>query len=183
MLLRRSAMALIRRGLAIGVAALAGAILIGSTQSAALRRKTQSPRTVSVVITKKVVQPVAVTPPKPSTTTRRVRARVPRRTPLPARGITGRPIRVVATAYCPCRKCCGSSASGHTATGRHATQGVVAVDPRVIPLGTRVYVEGYGNAIAADTGSAIKGRRIDVCFDSHRKALQWGRRRTIVYVR
>jgi 3D (Asp-Asp-Asp) domain-containing protein len=54
----------------------------------------------------------------------------------------------------------------HTASGMKAQHGVVAVDPRVIPLGTRLNVEGYGNCIAGDTGSAIKGNRIDLCFDT-----------------
>ena len=51
---------------------------------------------------------------------------------------------------------------------------VIAVDPRVIPLGTKVYVEGYGYAIAADTGSAIKGYKIDVFFPSKSDAFRWG---------
>lgn len=64
----------------------------------------------------------------------------------------------------------------HTATGMKAQHGVVAVDPSVIPLGTRLYVEGYGNAIAADTGSAIKGNRIDLCFDTLSECNKYGRR-------
>ncbi len=81
---------------------------------------------------------------------------------------------MVATAYCP-NRCCGSS-SGRTATGRKAEYGVVAVDPRVIPLGTTIYVDRYGFAIAADTGRKIKGTRIDLCFPTHREALRFGRR-------
>lgn len=53
-------------------------------------------------------------------------------------------------------------------------RGVVAVDPNVIPMGTRLYVEGYGNAIAADQGGAIKGNRIDLYFDSRQEAMNWG---------
>jgi 3D (Asp-Asp-Asp) domain-containing protein len=63
-----------------------------------------------------------------------------------------------------------------------AKQGVIAVDPRIIPLGTRVYVDGYGYALAADTGGAIKGNKIDVCFETHDEALRWGMRNTKVYV-
>ncbi len=79
-----------------------------------------------------------------------------------------------ATAYCP-HRCCGSP-HGRTATGRRAEYGIVAVDPRVIPLGSVLYVDEYGFAIAADTGRLIKGLRIDLCFPSHREAARFGRR-------
>jgi uncharacterized protein YabE (DUF348 family) len=70
----------------------------------------------------------------------------------------------------------------YTATGQLVRFGVVAVDPRVIPLGTRLYVEGYGYGIAADKGSAIKGNRIDVFLESSQDAHRWGRRQTRVYI-
>jgi 3D (Asp-Asp-Asp) domain-containing protein len=63
----------------------------------------------------------------------------------------------------------------HTATGMPVVYGVAAVDPRVIPLGTKLYVEGYGFAFACDTGSAIKGHRIDLAMPSGRMNA-WGRR-------
>lgn len=72
--------------------------------------------------------------------------------------------------------------TGHTYTGIKAVRGVVAVDPRVIPLHTRLYIEGYGPAIAADIGGAIKGMKIDLCFDTVAEALQWGRRPVTVYI-
>lgn len=72
--------------------------------------------------------------------------------------------------------------TGYTYTGVRAVRGVVAVDPRVIPLHTRLYVEGYGLAIAADIGGAIKGMKIDLCFDTVAEALQWGRRPVTVYI-
>lgn len=93
-----------------------------------------------------------------------------------------RAIEVLSTAYCPCTKCCGPYASGTTRTGLPAKKGIIAVDPGLIPLGSRVYVDGYGFAIAADTGSAIRGDRIDVCFDTHDEALIWGMRRLKVYI-
>ncbi len=93
-----------------------------------------------------------------------------------------RAVEVLSTAYCPCTKCCGPNASGITRLGLPATKGVIAVDPRVIPLGSRVYVDGYGFALAADTGSAIKGDRIDVCFATHDEALRWGMRNLKVYI-
>lgn len=91
-------------------------------------------------------------------------------------------LSVSATAYDPGPASCGRGCTGRTATGMRATRGVIAVDPRVIPLGSRVFVDGYGPAIAADVGSAIKGNRIDVCFDSRGEALRWGRRRVQVMV-
>ena len=59
---------------------------------------------------------------------------------------------------------------------------VIAVDPSVIPLGSKVYVEGYGYATAADTGGAIKGNKIDVFIPSHDQAMQWGRKTVEVQV-
>jgi len=79
-----------------------------------------------------------------------------------------RVVLMSATTYDPYD--CGGSGSGRTATGLKATYGVVAVDPRFIPLGTRLYIEGYGFAVAADTGGAIKGNRIDLCVDSKHDA-------------
>ena len=87
-------------------------------------------------------------------------------------GISGRRIMtMVATGYGPG----GNGKWGmQTASGRRHSFGIVAVDPRVIPLGTRVYVEGYGSAIAADTGGAIKGNRIDLAFDTDDEAEKVG---------
>jgi len=61
---------------------------------------------------------------------------------------------------------CGGSNSGRTATGIKAGYGVVAVDPNFIRMGTRLFIEGYGYAVAGDTGGAIKGNRIDLGVDS-----------------
>jgi len=69
-----------------------------------------------------------------------------------------------------------------TATGLRSGVGVVAVDPNVIPLGSLLYVKGYGYAVAGDTGGAIKGDIIDVFFYSTDDALQWGRRAVTVYL-
>ncbi|SDO10507.1 3D (Asp-Asp-Asp) domain-containing protein [Psychrobacillus sp. OK028] len=70
--------------------------------------------------------------------------------------------------------------SGVTSTGinlkRNPGVKVIAVDPKVIPLGTKVYVEGYGYAVAGDTGSAIKGNKIDVFFPTKSEAYKWGRK-------
>ena len=84
---------------------------------------------------------------------------------------------MIATAYTAgCYGC-----SGVTAIGRPAGHGIVAVDPRVIPLGTRLYIPGYGYALAGDTGGAIRGRRIDLGFNSLHDAMRFGRREVVVY--
>ena len=83
-----------------------------------------------------------------------------------------------ATAYLPT----DGSPEGLTAMGIPAARGVVAVDPRVIPLGSRVYIPGYGIAIAADTGGAIRGERIDLCMETYSECMNFGRRDVQVYV-
>lgn len=73
--------------------------------------------------------------------------------------------------------------NGHyTSRGSFLHKGLVAVDPNVIPLGTRLYVSGYGYAIADDIGGAIKGNKIDLAYDSHSEAIQFGRRNVTVYI-
>ncbi len=89
---------------------------------------------------------------------------------------------MLATAYEPGPRSCGKYADGYTAIGLKAEPGIVAVDPRIIPLKTRLYVEGYGPAIAADVGAAIKGHRIDLLFETVEEALRYGRRWIKVYV-
>ena len=69
-----------------------------------------------------------------------------------------------------------------TATGTWPSRGTVAVDPLVIPLGTELHIEGYGSAVAADTGGAIQGQKIDLYMDSEHECLQWGRRQVEVRV-
>lgn len=86
------------------------------------------------------------------------------------------------------RKSMEMEATAYTYTGNNTALGVppkrgtVAVDPRVIPMGTRLFVEGYGLATAGDRGSAIKGNRIDLFMETRSKALRWGRRSVKVYV-
>lgn len=76
--------------------------------------------------------------------------------------------------YCPCATCNGRS-DAKTKIGTKMAEGrTIAVDSRVIPLGSRVYIDGYGVFIAEDTGGAIKGNRIDVCVANHSRAYQFG---------
>jgi 3D (Asp-Asp-Asp) domain-containing protein/peptidoglycan hydrolase CwlO-like protein len=85
--------------------------------------------------------------------------------PLPATG--GRMLVVSATGY---------SLPGHTATGLPVGWGIVAVDPTVIPLGTHMTIPGYGEGVAADVGSSIRGATIDLWFPTVAQADAWGRR-------
>lgn len=102
---------------------------------------------------------------------------------LASRGGTRvRTLRMLATAYDPGPRSCGRYADGRTANGMKAQKGVVAVDPRVIPLGTKLYVEGYGYCIAADTGGAIKGNKIDLCYNTYGEAIHFGRKYVTVHV-
>jgi 3D (Asp-Asp-Asp) domain-containing protein len=89
---------------------------------------------------------------------------------------------VVATAYCSCKSCCGiyaenrpdgvvCTASGTVAKANHT----IAVDTSVIPFGTKV-LYNCTEYVAEDTGSAIKGNKIDIYFDNHSDALSWGKR-------
>lgn len=79
------------------------------------------------------------------------------------------------THYCACTRCCGEYADGITATGTKATADrTIAVDPKVIPLGSEVLIDGQVY-IAEDVGGAIKGNRIDIYCDSHQEALNRGK--------
>jgi 3D (Asp-Asp-Asp) domain-containing protein len=96
---------------------------------------------------------------------------IPVSAPAPAPAPTGPPspgtrMTVSSTGYC---------LRGRTSTGIPTGWGVVAVDPAVIPLGTRMTIPGYGEGVAADTGSAVRGAMIDVWFPTCAQALQWGR--------
>ena len=89
---------------------------------------------------------------------------------------------VTATAYTAyCEGCSGVTATGIDLRS-NPNQKVIAVDPSIIPLGTRVWVEGYGEAIAGDTGSSIKGERIDVFMENEQDALNWGRKTVTIKV-
>jgi len=101
----------------------------------------------------------------------------------PVEGKTLRRVRsvtLVATGYSPDPRENGGYT--RTATGLPIGYGAAAVDPRVIPLGTKLYVEGYGYAFACDTGGAIKGNRIDLAYDSYYLANTKGRKKVRVWI-
>jgi 3D (Asp-Asp-Asp) domain-containing protein len=107
---------------------------------------------------------------------------VPAPTPAAAQTNVSKEITVKATAYtASCEGC-----SGITRTGVNLKENpnakVISVDPSVIPLGSKVLVEGYGIAIAADTGGAIKGNRIDVYMPNQSDALQFGAKEMTVKI-
>jgi 3D (Asp-Asp-Asp) domain-containing protein len=87
---------------------------------------------------------------------------------------SGRTLQVTAVAY---------SLPGATASGLPVGWGVVAVDPSVIPLGTHMTIPGYGEAVAADTGTAIIGTIIDLWFPTTAQAAAWGRRTVTITFR
>lgn len=102
----------------------------------------------------------------------------PRRDLLASRGgggsfATQRALTMVATAY---------TGGGMTATGHAPVRGTVAVDPSVIPLGTQLYIPGYGSAVADDVGGAIRGNRVDLYFPTEAEARAFGRRTVTVYI-
>lgn len=79
------------------------------------------------------------------------------------------------THYCACKKCCGANAQGITASGKKVEEGkTIAVDTKVIKMGSKVLIDGYGEYEAQDTGSAIKGNIIDVYVADHNQALKMG---------
>jgi 3D (Asp-Asp-Asp) domain-containing protein len=81
---------------------------------------------------------------------------------------------VEATGYTP--------TGNRTATGTWPHHGTIAVDPNVIPLGTKMYVPGYGCGVAEDTGGAVKGKIIDLLFETEQEAIQWGRRTVTIQI-
>lgn len=92
---------------------------------------------------------------------------------LPEASPRGRKLTVTSTAYC---------LRGYTASGTYVNEGTIAVDPRVIPMGTRMYVPGYGYGVARDTGGVIKGNKIDVWFPSLSQCYNWGNRTVTITI-
>ena len=93
----------------------------------------------------------------------------------------------VITAYCACYNCCNKKPTdkgyGITASGVKAQQGVTVAADNSIPFGTRSYIEGVGERIVQDRGGAIKGNRIDLYFENHQEAWNFGRQTKKVIIR
>ena len=109
-----------------------------------------------------------------------MRAKPGSHTPPPIR--YKRVVTMNSSAYEPGPVSCGKFASGFTSIGLEAGYGVVAVDPKVIPLRTRLFIEGYGYAVAGDVGSAIKKNRVDVGMLTLDECYTWGRKDVKVYI-
>ncbi|QHJ69383.1 LysM peptidoglycan-binding domain-containing protein [Planococcus halotolerans] len=125
----------------------------------------------------KAPAPAATTAPAPAQSTAPAQSSAPATAPQ-----SGKEMTVSATAYTAyCTGCSGITATGIDLRS-NPNQKVIAVDPTVIPLGSTVWVEGYGTAIAGDTGGAIKGNKIDVFIPSRDAALQWGRKNVTIKI-
>ncbi|SES26336.1 LysM peptidoglycan-binding and 3D domain-containing protein [Psychrobacillus sp. OK032] len=110
-----------------------------------------------------------------SNTTAKTSAPVAAKTSAPVAS-TAKELTVTSTAYtATCEGCTGITATGIDLLA-NPDQKVISVDPSVIPLGSKVWVEGYGEAIAGDTGGAIKGNKIDIFIPSKEDAINWGRK-------
>ncbi|MDP4162870.1 MAG: LysM peptidoglycan-binding domain-containing protein [Bacillota bacterium] len=126
-------------------------------------------------------QATAPTPVTPSIEKSTVHA-VPQQKESQPQKTDSQKIKVKATAYtASCTGCSGVTATGINIKDNQDAK-VIAVDPSVIPLGSKVYVEGYGYATASDTGGAIKGKRIDVFIPSEKDAMQWGSKQVNVTI-
>lgn len=95
---------------------------------------------------------------------------------------TYKEMEVIATAYCPCVKCCGKN-DGITATGVKAKANhTVAADPNVLPYGTEIVI-GENTYIVEDCGGAVNGEKIDIFFNTHSEALSFGRQKLTILVK
>lgn len=118
---------------------------------------------------------------------------------LPKTKITSDKIRLLTTGYCKCQKCCDwkynwrgrpvlkysgrKKIIGQTASGKMARVGTVAADTRYFKFGTKMNIPGYGSGVVQDRGGKIKGYHIDLYFNTHREAKNWGRRYVTVNVK
>ena len=166
-----------RRGYMEGALYLASVALIVCTACAAADFVTAPPEQSEPVIVEqqlvvepKVLEPVKIEEPLPSEEPE------PQQPEIVSLG------EFKLTHYCPCPKCCGQWSDGITYTGTTATEGrTIAVDPKVIPLGSTVVIGGQ-EYIAEDVGGSIKGNRIDVFMESHEAALIEGVKYAEVFV-
>ena len=85
------------------------------------------------------------------------------------------------TAYCPCRKCCGRWANGITASGVYAKSRHTIAAPKGFSFGTKLIIDGIEYTVE-DRGGAIRGKKLDIYFDTHREALKWGKQKREVFI-
>lgn len=147
-------------------------LTIGGPKKIVQKTKQQS-NTASAPAATKKKQAVSGPPAKSTAQTKSTAKTQPKQAPTAA---SGKEMTVTATAYTAyCKGCSGTTYTGINLRA-NPNQKVIAVDPSVIPLGSRVWVEGYGEAIAGDIGGAIKGNIIDVFLEHKQDAYNWGRR-------
>lgn len=180
---------------ALLMGALIGALItIGVISAKAASEEAKEEREIVSTIEKEA--PVETTDPKAPEVTSAPEAPAQEEKVADEKKMTDHPVGVCEiTAYCTCVKCCGIWSAEHpirqgtgyvqkTATGTIPTEGrTVAVDKDVIPLGSIVIIDGV-TYIAEDTGNAVKGNVVDIYFDSHEEAVQFGRRTAqVTYVK
>ncbi|KKK33581.1 hypothetical protein WQ57_23460 [Mesobacillus campisalis] len=138
----------------------------------------------------KVTAPAKKTSAGAKKTTASAKAKAPAKKATPVKAASQKPSRnqvkktltVSASAFtASCKGCSGITYTGINLK-KNPHMKVISVDPKVIPLGSKVYVPGYGTAIAADKGSAIKGNRIDVFMPKYNDAIKWGRKTVTVQI-
>lgn len=134
------------------------------------------------VVAKQVVSQIVVKQPVQKITAVGILGAVPNLSRGGNKVLYKKSLRMVATAYSPEEVGGQRTATGTTPKRNKSGYSTIAVDPRVIPLGTRVYVDGYGYAIAEDTGGGINGNKIDVFVNSLSECYSWGVRNVTVYI-
>ena len=95
---------------------------------------------------------------------------------------TERTVKMLITAYCDCEICCGKT-DGITASGAKAVEGITLAADKRYPFGTQMYIDGFGWRTVQDRGGAIQGNHVDLYFDSHGDALEFGTKQMDVIVR
>jgi 3D (Asp-Asp-Asp) domain-containing protein/LysM repeat protein len=145
---------------------------------------TPAPASEATTTTTSTPEATPTAAPAPEATPAPTPEPAPEATPAPAdtQSDVTKEIKVKATAYtADCEGCSGITKTGVNLKA-NPDEKVIAVDPSVIPLGSKVYIEGYGEATAADTGGAIKGNRIDVYMQNESDALQFGAKELTVKI-
>ncbi|KOF09116.1 hypothetical protein AC739_16805 [Planococcus glaciei] len=161
---------------AVGTKVMVASASRGTTAKASAKKETVAP--VQVAAAKKEAPAKAAAPAKKAEPSRKASAA----STTAAAPSGGKEFYVSATAYtASCAGCSGITATGINLKANPGLK-VIAVDPNVIPLGSKVYVEGYGYAVAGDTGGAIKGNKIDLFVANHSDAIAFGRKQVKVTV-